>query len=85
MQISKLKPHGFVLTMGLLPLVSKTALHVFECLRLRLAPNRKMSLMQELLSGCKSFYNSNFQNDLPEPKYFYEKIVRGEVKNSFWL
>gem|GEM_PF-2834272 len=50
MQISKLKPHGFVLATGILSLVSKTASHVFECLRIRLAPNRKMSLMQELLS-----------------------------------
>jgi hypothetical protein len=47
----KLKPLGFVLATGLLPLFSKTASHVFECLRLRLAPNRKMSLMQELLLG----------------------------------
>ena len=43
---------GFVLATGLLPPVSKTASHVFECLRLRLAPNRKMSLMQELLKGA---------------------------------
>ena len=30
--------------------VSETASHVSECLRLRLAPNRLMSLMQQLLS-----------------------------------
>ena len=49
-----LKPHGFVLATGLLTLVSKTAAHVFECLRLRLAPNRKMSLLQELLSVLRT-------------------------------
>lgn len=35
---------------GTPPLVSKTASHVFECSCLRLAPNRKMSLLLELLS-----------------------------------
>jgi hypothetical protein len=45
-----LKPLGFVLATGLHPLVSETASLVSECLRFRLAPNRLMSLMQELLS-----------------------------------
>ena len=44
-----LKPLGFVLATGLLPLVSKTATHVFECLRLRSPTNRKMSCLQELV------------------------------------
>jgi hypothetical protein len=29
----KLKPHGFVIATGLHKLLSKTATHVFECLR----------------------------------------------------
>ena len=45
----QLKPLGCVLATGLLPLVSKTAAHVSQCLRLRLAPNRKMSFLQELV------------------------------------
>ena len=44
-----LEPLGFVLATGLHPLVSETASHVSECLRLRLAPNRLMSLLQELV------------------------------------
>ena len=47
---AKLKPLGFVLATRLHRLVSKTASDVFECLRLRLAPNPLMSLLQELLS-----------------------------------
>ena len=31
--ISRLKPHGFVIATGLHKLLSKTATHVFECLR----------------------------------------------------
>ncbi len=42
-----LEPLGFVLATGLHPLVSETASHVSECLRLRLAPKRLMSLLQE--------------------------------------
>jgi hypothetical protein len=38
------------LATGLHPLVSKTALHVFECLRLPLAHTRLMSLMQKPVS-----------------------------------
>jgi hypothetical protein len=45
-----LKPQGFVLAMRLHPLVSETAALLSECLRLRLASNRLMSLLQELLS-----------------------------------
>jgi hypothetical protein len=41
-----LKPQGFVIATGLHPLVSKTASHVLECLRIRLAANRLMSFMQ---------------------------------------
>jgi hypothetical protein len=48
-----LKPLGFVLATGLNPLFSETAAHVSECLRLSSAPNRLMSLMQELLSEMK--------------------------------
>jgi hypothetical protein len=44
-----LKPLGFVLATGLHPLVSETASLLSECLRLRSATNRLMSLLQELL------------------------------------
>jgi hypothetical protein len=44
-----LKPLGFVLATGLHPLVLKTASACFQMPSLRLAPNRLMSLMQELL------------------------------------
>jgi hypothetical protein len=47
-----LKPLGFVLATGLHPLVSETATHCFGMPSLRLAPNRLMSFMQELLSEC---------------------------------
>ncbi|MCW3108016.1 MAG: hypothetical protein JWQ09_2522 [Segetibacter sp.] len=43
---SRFKPCGFVIATGLHPRVSETASHVSEYLRLRLAPNGLMSLMQ---------------------------------------
>jgi len=43
---SKLKPRGSAIATGLHKLLLKTAAHVFECLRLRPAPNLMMSLMQ---------------------------------------
>ncbi len=69
MLISKLKPHGFVLAAGLLPLVSKTASHVFECLLRRggLAPIR---CGEPLCKNCcqgANLTNTNFENDLPNP------------------
>jgi hypothetical protein len=41
-----LKPLGFVIATGLHPLVSETASLLSECLRLRSATNRLMSLLQ---------------------------------------
>jgi hypothetical protein len=85
--MSKLEPHGSVLATGLHPLVSETASHVSECLRLRLAPNRLMSLMQELLSKAnimsalatvlpKPFSNPPFQLVSPNARFTFKNSLR---------
>ena len=54
--MSTLEPLGFVFATGLHPLVSETAAHVSECLRLRSAPNRVMSLLQKLVLMVNIFF-----------------------------
>ncbi len=70
MLISKLKPHGFVLAAGLLPLVSKTVSHVFECLLRRggLAPIRRGEPLCKNCCQSANLTSTNFANDLPNPK-----------------